>query len=224
MTDSRTVLIIDEVPELVRLLGLELKFEGFRPETVLLEEDVVGRAMDVRPDAIIIGSVIPTPHMFELLTSLRDRTTVPIVFISSTGNEGDSAVALQMGASEVINRPFLPNDLVLRLHALLDEEFARSSLIGRGSLTIDVLHRLVFQNEAKVTLATNEWSLLLALAEADRNITASDLLVRVWGSNYAADSRFLEIWIRRLQINLHDDPTQPHIILGNVEDGFWLAP
>ena len=81
----------------------------------------------------------------------------------------------------------------------------------------------VWNQDKKITLGINEWSLLLVLAQADGRVDSKELLVSAWGQDYAAQLSFLKIWIQRLRVNLGDDPQNPTIVLGTVEQGFRLA-
>ena len=217
------VLVIDEAPPVVRMIELELGFQRLRTGSVLLSEGPVERAESLKPDAIVLGAPIPTPDVFEILTQLKQRVLAPVVFVSASGNGADSALALEMGADAILDRPFNPEDLGLRLRALLDHEVPEAAHIRRGPLIIDYLRRVAWNGERKLLLATNEWNLLLALAQSERVIPADDLLTKVWGPNYAGQMRSLDTWIGRLRVNIGDDPQNPSVILGDTTRGFWLT-
>lgn len=221
--ESPLILVIDEIMSVVRLIEAELGFEGMRSEPVLLDEDPVGRAIESRPDAIVIGSMVPAPLVYEALTRLKKETSVPILMVGSTGREADAAVAIEMGADDVLERPFSPEDLVLRLRALLHMEPAEERMIQRGRLEIDVQRRIVRMGDARLALGTTEWVLLLALARQEGRVPPRELLVQAWGEEYAEENRFLEIWVNRLREHLMDDPKDPQVILGDAESGYYLA-
>jgi len=223
MQDSRPlVLVVDEVPPLLKLLALELAFQGLRMETVLLEEDVEARATDLQPDCIVVGAVIPTPGIYDLLEHLKAAVPSKLLFINGSGNDSDSALAIQMGADDALSRPFLPEALGLHIRALLSMDSPESTQLRRAGLLIDYLRRIVWKGEMKIILGTNEWGLLLALAAVNGAITANDLLVEVWGENYAGEIAFIKAWIDRLRVNLGEDPQHPEIVLGDVDKGYWL--
>ena len=222
-SDLAVVLVIDEMPPVVRLIELELSFQGLQTKNHLLADDPVGTAESLRPDAIVLGAPIAHPHVFEVLAELKQRVFAPLVFINASGNEADAALALEMGADDVMDRPFDVGDLGLRLRSLLNQELSEPVVFKRGPLTIDYLRRVVWHGDRKLALTTNEWGLLIALAQANGRLTAQELLTNVWGSSYANEGRFLDIWIRRLRVNIGEDLNDPSIVLGDLERGFWLA-
>jgi len=205
-------------------MELELGFQGIRTESALVTEDPVRTAIESSPDAIVLGGLMPTPYVFDVLVQLSQQLpTTPVVFINGTGIQADAALALEMGADDVLSRPFNPEDLGLRLRALLDIEHREASQMTRGRLKIDYLRRVVWNGTQKLNLGSNEWALLAAMAQAEGCIPSSELLLSVWGPEYVNEPRFLSIWIDRLRANLGDDPNKPEIVLGDLSEGFALA-
>ncbi len=222
-SDFPLVLIVDDVPPMVRLMALELGFLGMRTDVVLLDEDPVGRAESLQPAAIILGSSLPTPEQFDVLQQMRQRVASPVIFINGSGTQADTALAIEMGAAEVLDKPFAPDDLGLRLRAVLGDPGTEGTKMRRGTLTIDILHRIVWNGDQKISLGTSEWSILLALTRFSTAAAARDLLITIWGDSYANETRFLDLWIDRLRMNLGDDPQAPHLVLGNLQDGYRLV-
>jgi len=218
------VLVVDDVPAVVKLLQLELGFQGFTVTTTLLEEDFAGIAESLKPAAIVLGSSTPTPEVYEALRVLKERTAAPILFVHAMGNDSDAALAFDMGADDAIGKPFNPEDIGLRLQGLIDEKFAEGSQLRRGQLRIDFLRRLVWRSERKIALGTSEWGLLLVMAKANGPVPPTELLSSVWGVQFGKETRYLMEWINRLRTNLGEDPSHPEIVLGSVEEGYWLAP
>jgi two-component system, OmpR family, KDP operon response regulator KdpE len=217
------ILVIDEVAPVVRLLELELNLSGFATRPVLIDEDPIKTALEIEPDAVVLGAALPVPGIYETLMQLKARVAAPILFLHAGGNEEDGAVALDMGADDVLSRPFSPMDLSLRLRAMLKMGPAEDFQIMRGDLEIDVLHNVVRRGGVTAALSTSEWGLLLQLAKAEGVLSSGNLLTGVWGDSYAEESHFLRLWIDRLRTDLGDDPKNPAIILGDIESGFHLA-
>ncbi|HEX5140450.1 MAG TPA: response regulator transcription factor [Dehalococcoidia bacterium] len=217
------VLIIDEVQPVVKLLQLELGFQGFRTETVLIVEDSLGTAEALQPDAIILGALLPNPDLYNVLNKLKQTVTSPIIFVNGSGNTNDAALAVEMGADDIVERPFNPEDMGMRLRALTNKEVHEKAQIYRGRLHLDTLRRIVWLDERRVAAGTNEWALLLALARADRPLSTSELSLAAWGKDYAGESDFVRIWIRRLRATLDDDDENPQVIVGNAHEGYRLA-
>jgi two-component system KDP operon response regulator KdpE len=216
------ILVIDDVSPVVRLIELELMTQGFRTASILIGADPVRTAVEIKPAAIVLGSSLPAPPVYETLIQLKRTLSVPVLFLHAGGNQNDSALALDMGADDTLGLPFMPEDLSLRLRALLDESIPEAQPIRRGPLTIDVLHRVVWNGERRLALGTSEWGLLLALLHVESSISTADLLDRVWGKDYVDEVAFLRLWADRLRTNLGDDPKQPRIVLDD-ENGYRLV-
>lgn len=217
------VLVIDEVGPLVKLLELELGFQGLRMDSVLIDDSPLEKAQALQPDAIVIGSVIPTPELYNLLEQLRAGTKAKLLFVNGSANESDTAMAMQLGADDAISRPFLPEALGMHLRSILGIDSQEMTKLHRGVITVDYLRRLVLKGDMQITLGTNEWGLLLALMGAPGVLSANDLLTTVWGDSYAGETDFLTVWMNRLRVNLGEDPKKPEIVLGNNEEGYRVA-
>jgi len=217
------VLVIDEVGPLVKLLELELGFQGLRMDSVLIEDSPLAKAQAIKPDAIVIGSVIPTPELYNLLEQLRAGTSAKLLFVNGSANEADTAMAMQLGADDAISRPFLPEALGMHVRSILGLDSPEMTKLHRGVLTVDYLRRLVLKGDMQITLGTNEWGLMLALMRAPGAVSANELLTTVWGDSYADETDFLVVWMNRLRVNLGEDPERPEIVLGNNDEGYRLA-
>jgi two-component system KDP operon response regulator KdpE len=217
------ILVVDEVHPVVRLLELELNHQGMRTANVLINEDPMARAEELQPDAVVIGSMVPTPLLYDVLEKLSKHVGVPVVLISATANEADAAIGLQLGADDVIARPFTPLDLALRLTTLLGLKPRLPRVVERRHLKVDVSRRFVWVDGKKVELGITEWTLLIALIRSANMVPSADLLTMAWGPEYAGDVEFLAIWIDRLRARLGDDPANPTLVLGDPASGFCLV-
>lgn len=217
------ILVIDEAPPLLRLIQLELGFQGFRTDSMLLDKGPVEKAVASTPDAIVLGSQVPFPLVYDVLAKLKAAVAAPVLFIHAAGNDSDGAVALQSGADDVLPSPYLPEDLAMRLRILLGYNLPEVTEIRRAGLKIDAARRLVWHGDQKLALATTEWALLLRLATTHTSLAPSELLTSVWGEEYANELSFLALWIDRLRANLDEKPGHPEKVLGEISQGFWLA-
>lgn len=217
------ILVIDDVSPVVRLIELELGTQGFRTRSVLIREGPVERAVELKPEAIVLGSSLPAPPVYDVLIQLKKTVDTPVLFLHAGGNDSDAAVALDMGADDALGLPFSPQDLSLRLLALLDQTPSEARQLKRGTVTIDVLHRVLWNGERKIALGTSEWTLLLALAQAQGPLSGPELLASVWGEEYRSELPFLRLWIKRLRANLEDDPSNPTVVVGDESTGYSLG-
>src|SRR5215204_2879704 len=113
--DLPLILVIDDVSPVVRLIQLELSTQGFRTRSVLMGDHPVEVAQELKPSAIVLGSSLPAPPVYEVLERLKRTVSAPVVFLHAGGNDSDAALALSMGADDMIGLPFTPEDLSLRL-------------------------------------------------------------------------------------------------------------
>jgi DNA-binding response OmpR family regulator len=217
------ILVIDDVSPVVRLIELELGTQGFRTRSVLIDEDPMQAARDLRPSAVVLGSSLPAPPVYDVLMTIKEDLNIPVLFLHAGGNDTDAALALDMGADDTLGLPFGPEDLTLRLRAMLDQDFGEAQAVIRGELKLDVLRRVAWLGERHVALGTSEWALVLALAQTEEVVPAGDLLAMVWGEEYRNEIAFLELWTERLRMNLGDDPVNPRILLGDEHTGYSLA-
>jgi DNA-binding response OmpR family regulator len=208
---------------MVRLIELELGFQGFRTQSLLINDNPVEAAQALNPDAIVLGSSLPSPQVYDVLMRLRQSVSTPVVFLHNGGSEADAALALEMGAAETLAQPFRPDDLGLRLRVLLHHQVPEGLQFRRGPLKIDVLHRIVWNGDEKKAVGTSEWALLIAMVQAQMPMGSTELLTQVWGPEYASHKHFLSLWIDKLRINIGDHPQAPTLVLGDLEHGFWLV-
>src|SRR5687767_15897805 len=96
------VLIIDELPPVVRMLELELGFHGLTTQSTLMSEQPVATAEQIKPSGIILGALLPTPECYDVLQQLKKRVDAPVLFLYGSGIEADGALALEMGADDVL--------------------------------------------------------------------------------------------------------------------------
>jgi DNA-binding response OmpR family regulator len=166
---------------------------------------------------------LASPLQYEILQQLNVRVAKPVLFLHAGGNDSDAAVALELGAADTLGTPFQPQDLALRLNMLLDKELSEGHIIRRGELVIDPLRRVVHRGDQKMALASAEWGLLLLLAQKAGRAMPEELLTQVWGHEYKQETDYLDLWIRRLRVNLGDDPSYPSVVLGDLTQGFSPA-
>ena len=220
------VLVVDDVASVIRMMTLELKAQGFDVLGSQVGDDTYRTIEQYRPDVVVMEVVLPGILGWELLGEIKRRYRLPVVFLTTQNGRGDREYAADLGADDYVTKPFSPSDLAARLKAVLPEgrEATRRDQLRLGEVEIDLGRRLVRRNGQELALTTNEWALLYALAASRaKPVQARDLLIAVWGGDYAAETQYLETWIRRLRQQLEVDAQAPRIIIGNVERGFTLG-
>jgi DNA-binding response OmpR family regulator len=216
------VLVVDEIPSVIRLLELELSLQGFEVAGCEVGPPALAAIEKLRPDVVLLEIILPGTTGFEMIRQIRERFAGPVVFLTTDDNESDRIFAFELGASDYITKPFDPEEVGLRLSALLGLNALHIPVVEADDVRIDLFRRLVWRQGRPMTLGTNEWALLFALASKQRPVPAAELIESVWGSGDDARVEYLEFWIARLRQRLQDDPSAPSLIQGGLERGFWL--
>jgi DNA-binding response OmpR family regulator len=219
-----TVLIVDEIPSVIRLLQLELAIQGFEVVGAEVGHDTFRQMEDVKPDVVLLEVLLPGLSGFEVLTELKRRFDVPVIFLTAQDNPADQAMAFDLGVDDYIVKPFDPTEIGLRINrALRRTADDTNHIIESGEVHIDLTRKTVRRGGEAIGLTTNEWALLYVLAlRPDQLHAAADLLSAVWGAEYVNDARYLVAWVEILRRKIEEDPAKPKLIIGDAENGYYL--
>jgi two-component system KDP operon response regulator KdpE len=220
------VLVVDDLAPVIRMTSLELHSQGFDVVGARVGDDTHRTIEKYAPDAAVMEVVVPGISGFELMAEIRGRYGVPVVFVTTADREGDRRFAVELGADAWITRPFVPAELAARLTSVLRErrQSPRRDQLRLGDVEIDLGRRIVRRAGEELRLSTNEWALLYALAaRRTKPVAARDLLIAVWGGDYAMTTDSLEFWMRRLREQLEANPDAPRLIAGDAQHGFMLG-
>jgi two-component system KDP operon response regulator KdpE len=216
------VLVVDEIPAVIRMLQLELAIQGFDVAGVEVGEETLRAIEERKPAVVLLEVVLPGIKGYKVLEEIKRRSDVPVVFVTTQDNDADKAMAFELGAADFVTKPFDPEDIGLRIGAIVNQK-PLTRVLRSGDLTLDLARRLAWRGSRPVTLAMNEWALVFALADRPgAPVTAKELLVSVWGEDYTGEEPYLKVWIDRLRRTLELEPRNPKIVLGDLERGFRL--
>jgi two-component system, OmpR family, phosphate regulon response regulator PhoB len=209
---AREVLVVEDEPDIRRLVVLHLERDGFRCRTVANGLDALREAKANVPDLVMLDLMLPGLDGLEVCRRLRsDATTagVPIIMLTAKSDEVDRVVGLEVGADDYVAKPFSPKELVARVRAVLRR--ARPSQPPRaltvGPVMLDPERHAVTVGGRALQLTPKEFDLLQALLEAaGRVLTREHLLNHVWGYARAdeIESRTVDVHVRRLRAKLGD--------------------
>jgi two-component system KDP operon response regulator KdpE len=226
MANTYTVLVVDDEPPILRFLRTSLAVIGHR---VVTAEDAAGAFTALtaeKPDIVILDLGLPDHSGFDVITEIRQRSSVPIIVLSARDDGRSKVQALDLGADDYIGKPFGMAELMARIRAALRHRFqAQGELPGfvSGDLTIDLVRRHVSRAGSEVKLSPKEFELLrLLVAHAGKVLTHSQLLREVWGPAHADQVQYLRVFIRGLRQKLEPDPTRPTHILTELGVGYRL--
>jgi len=219
------VLVVDDEPAIREVVRLNLEAEGY---TVSTAEDVA-RALAVFSSGefvlAILDVMLPDGDGFELARAIRDRSDIPIMFLSARDTDVDKAVGLGVGADDYVTKPFSPVELVARVKAHLRRYAGGAggaatprgadpeSVIDAGPVRIDLACRRVTVGGAEVELTATEFDILRLLAEhPGRVYTKAQIYELVWGEASFGDLSTVQVHVRRLRTKIEEHPDEPALV------------
>ncbi|MGH7324059.1 MAG: response regulator [Candidatus Rokuibacteriota bacterium] len=203
------VLVVEDEPDIRRLIVHHLTQEGFRSRTAATGLEALQEVRARPPDLIVLDLMLPELDGLEVCRRLRADSAsaaVPIIMLTAKADEVERVVGLEVGADDYVVKPFSPKELVARVRAVLRRTRPTSDKVYRtGSITLDPARHQVDVGGVPVVLTPKEFDLLQALMEAaGRVLSREHLLDRVWGYARAGEieSRTVDVHIRRLRAKL----------------------
>jgi two-component system KDP operon response regulator KdpE len=218
------ILVVDDAPQIRRLLGKGLAGAGYDVATVAGGEEALAAFADRPADLVILDLAMPGIGGLETCRRLRERAAVPIIILSVQEREADKIAALDLGADDYVTKPFGLGELLARIRAALrraNAPGAAAPIFAAGPLRVDFARRLVTLGDQPVHLTPTEFDLLKYLvAHADRVVTHDVLLRAIWGDRYGAEPHYLHVYINQLRRKLEPDPARPRSILTEPGVGY----
>jgi len=218
------VLVIDDEPPIRKLLRTGLATQGYE----IIEAPNGKTALELlaqNPDLIILDLGLPDIQGIELLRVIRGRNErVPIVILSSRGDEAGKVAALDLGADDYVTKPFGMDELLARMRAALRHQLqvqGERPLFKVDDLSVDLVRRIVKVGDHEVKLSPKEYDLLRILVQhAGKVLTHRFLLGELWDD--LTDAQYLRVYVRQLRQKIEADPEQPRYILTETGVGYRL--
>lgn len=203
------VLIVDDDPDIQRLVSYNLSQAGFHVATASSGRTALETVQKHPPDLIILDIMMPDIDGMEVCRTLRQRESsrrIPIIMLTARGDEIDRVVGFELGADDYVMKPFSPRELVLRVKSIfrrLGEN--RTETLRAGKIQLIPERRQVFVGNSPALLTAKEFDLLHELMRAGGNVLTREFLMdKVWGYHGEATSRTLDTHVRRLREKLGD--------------------
>jgi two-component system, OmpR family, KDP operon response regulator KdpE len=218
------ILVVDDEPPIRKLLRLGLRTQGYE----VLEAPTGKASLELlaeKPDLIILDLGLPDIHGLELLRMIRARSdNVPIVVLSSRGDEVGKVQALDLGADDYITKPFGTEELLARMRAALRHQLqvhGERPIFHAGDLSVDLVRRIVKVAGNEVKLSPKEYDLLRVLVQhAGKVLTHKFLLGELWDD--LTDAQYLRVYVRQVRQKIEADPERPHFVLTETGIGYRL--
>ena len=218
------VLVIDDEPPIRKLLRMGLSTQGYD----ILEAPNAKTALELlarKPQLIILDLGLPDIDGVELLRKIREKQEgVPIVVLSSRGEEAAKVQALDLGADDYVTKPFGMDELLARIRAALRHQLqvhGERPVFRVDDLSVDLVRRIVRLGEKEVKLSPKEYDLLRILVQhAGKVLTHKFLLRELWSD--LTDAQYLRVYVRQLRQKIEQNPERPQYVLTETGIGYRL--
>lgn len=227
-SERARVLVVDDEPQLLRLVTSLLDAAGFSTLTAQDGQKALELAATQNPDLILLDIMLPGPlDGLAVARRLRQFSKVPVVMLTAKARETDELAGFEAGADDYITKPFSAATLVARVRAALRRASApeaQAATISVGDVAIDFWRHEVRRDGHLVDLTPTEFKLLQELAtHAGKVLLHRELLTRVWGPEYGNDVDYLRTYVRSLRRKLEKNSSAPRLILTKPGIGYMLA-
>ena len=219
------ILVVDDEPQIRRLLTLTLEANGYRVATAEKGREGLLLAAQQPPALMLLDLALPDLPGIEVLQRLREWSTLPVVILSVQDAEADKVAALDLGADDYVTKPFNSGELLARVRvALRHAEKKTEPVFQSGPLVVDLATRHVRSDGKDVSLTATEYNLLrLFVRHAGKVLTHRQILRDVWGPNAENQTHYLRVYLARLREKLEPDPSAPVLLLTEPGIGYRLA-
>jgi two-component system, OmpR family, KDP operon response regulator KdpE len=225
------VLVVDDEPQIVRALRINLSARGYDVSTAGSGQQALQVAAAARPDVVVLDLGLPDIDGTTVIEGLRGWTSVPIIVLSAHTDSGDKVSALDAGADDYVTKPFGMDELLARLRAAVRRASAVPSASGEESVvvtpsfTVDLAAKKVSRDGAEVHLTPTEWGVLeLLVRNRGRLVAQKQLLQEVWGPTYASETHYLRVYLAQLRRKLEPQPSRPRHLLTEAGMGYRFEP
>lgn len=219
------VLVVDDEPQILRALKINLSVRGYEVITAATGAGALRAAAEHRPDVVILDLGLPDISGIEVLGGLRGWLTAPVIVLSARTDSADKVEALDAGADDYVTKPFGMDELLARLRAAVRRNAAASDtdqpIIETASFAVDLAAKKVTKNGTEVHLTPTEWGMLEMLVRNRGKLVGRDeLLTQVWGPAYAKETHYLRVYLAQLRRKLENDPSHPKHLLTEAGMGY----
>ncbi|MEU3473034.1 response regulator [Rhodococcus sp. NPDC006774] len=210
------VLVVDDEPQIVRALRINLNVRGFEVVSAASGGEALRVAANFHPDIVILDLGLPDIDGIDVIAGLRGWTDVPILVLSARTDSADTVEALDAGADDFVTKPFGMDELLARLRAALRRgpHTVADPVVVTEDFTVDLATKTVVREGASVHLTRTEWGVLeLLVRNEGKLVSKKDILRTVWGPGHERETHYLRIYLGQLRQKLERDPASPvHLI------------
>ena len=231
MNQQARILVVDDEPQILRVLRTGLKTHGYDVRVVADGVSALETYDDWHPDLVVTDLSMPNLDGLQLCQRLRALSQLPIIILSVRGEEKMKVEALDAGADDYVTKPFGMDELLARIRAQLrrfsatPKREASSQVLQVGDFRIDLESRSVIVKESEVHLTPKEYDLLVHFVQnAGKVLTHHATLAAVWGGNYTEQGEYLRVFVGQLRKKIEPTPSAPRYILTEPWVGYRFNP
>ncbi len=213
---NKKLLLVDDEPKLLKMVTAILADDGFQHIVAANNvKDGITAAKEEKPNLAILDVMFPDGDGFSLLQKIREWTDIPVIFLTARDEAADKLAGLGLGADDYIAKPFLPQEFLLRVYAVLRRCYKEDApLLKLDSCTVDFSRAEVDKNGEIIPLTAMEHKLLETLARNEGRIVTVDMLCEaLWGDNPFGYENSLNAHVRRIREKIEADPSKPTSLL-----------
>jgi len=227
-TEKSRVLVVDDEPQITRVLRTVLTSQGYQVQTAAEGESAMNNFNEWKPELVITDLYMPHMDGIELCKRIRAVSSVPIIVLSVKGEERTKVEALDSGADDYVTKPFGTDELLARVRAALRRGTAATDeveVFDVGDFKVDLGSRRVHAGGQEVRLTPKEFELFVYMARhPNRVITHRTLLEAVWGEASQEQPEYLRVFMGQLRKKLEPDPSNPRYLVTEPWVGYRFNP
>jgi DNA-binding response OmpR family regulator len=224
------ILVVEDDLSILTGVSMNLRYEGY--EVLQAQDGKVGlqKAIDARPDLIVLDVMLPGFDGIEVCRQVRSFSDAYIIMLTARDSEVDKVLGLSMGADDYLVKPFSPRELIARVHAMLRRPRAAvdpgpADALTVGGLVVDLESREVHVDGTLIELTRTEFDLLAAMAARPKAaLTRRQLIDAVWGPGWFGDEHVVDVHVGHVRTKLGDDASEPRFVRTVRGVGYGMGP
>ncbi|HKX27206.1 MAG TPA: response regulator transcription factor [Blastocatellia bacterium] len=229
MSEPRRILVVDDEPQITRVLRRSLSSHGYDVQVAAEGEEALAAFQLWRPEVVVTDLAMPNMGGLELCRRLRAISSVPIIVLSAKGEERTKVEALDAGADDYVTKPFGMDELLARVRVVLRRPQLATGpeqkLIEIGDFRIDLENRAVAVLGRELHLTPKEYELLLHFVRHPNKVLTHRLLLgAIWGGDYVEQTEYLRVFVGHLRKKIEPDPAKPRYLLTEPWTGYRFNP
>lgn len=220
------VLVVDDEPQLRKLLSITLEANGMKPEEAEKGKEAVRLTASLKPDLILLDLGLPDMDGKEVISTIREWSRVPIIVCSVRDSDQEMIEAFDLGADDYVTKPFNPDVLLARVVANLrkaaTQEAGEPELVN-GRIRMDLVRHEVTVDGTRVDFTPKEYGLLrYFMVHRGKMLTHRQILHEVWGAAHGEDTQYLRVYISQVREKVEPDPSSPDYIITEPGIGYRM--